>query len=184
MDPRSGHRSRPSDDVRPSASARASCTLAGVFVRYFVELPLRSEDAEDVLLSDPESWLPVLADTADERGERLLAEVGVGSHHRTHAEVALEFGTPLRMPSKTILPFRWTALRGAGLFPALDADLEVAPLGTRMTQLAISARYTPPLGVLGRAIDRAVMHRIAEATLKDFLDRVAAALAKRLQPLR
>jgi hypothetical protein len=55
----------------------------------------------------------------------------------------------------------------------MDADLEVAPLGDGLTQLAISARYEPPLGALGRAIDRAVLHRVAEATIKDFLDRVA-----------
>jgi hypothetical protein len=29
---------------------------------------------------------------------------------------------------------------------------------------------------LGRAIDRAVLHRVAEATLKDFLDHAAEAL--------
>ena len=49
------------------------------------------------------------------------------------------------------------------------------------TQVAISARYTPPLGALGRAIDRAVLHRVAEATLKDFMDRLRAAL---LDPAR
>ena len=37
----------------------------------------------------------------------------------------------------------------------------------------MSARYVPPLGVMGRALDRAVLSRVAEATLKDFLDRVA-----------
>ncbi len=64
----------------------------------------------------------------------------------------------------------------AGLFPELDADLEVAPLGSHQTQLSMSARYVPPLGLVGRVIDRAVLHRVAEATLKDFLDQVAEAL--------
>ncbi|HZD75078.1 MAG TPA: hypothetical protein VE776_14525, partial [Actinomycetota bacterium] len=44
------------------------------------------------------------------------------------------------------------------------------------TQLAISGRYDPPLGTVGRTIDRIALHRIAEATIKDFLDRVAATL--------
>jgi hypothetical protein len=34
----------------------------------------------------------------------------------------------------------------------------------------------PPLGALGRAIDRALLFRVAEATLKDFLDRVREAV--------
>ena len=37
----------------------------------------------------------------------------------------------------------------------------------------MSARYVPPLGAVGRAIDRALLFRVAEATIKDFLDRVA-----------
>jgi len=68
------------------------------------------------------------------------------------------------------------AVGAAGLFPSLEADLEIAPLAQGRTQLAMSARYMPPLGALGRAIDRTVLFRVAEATLKDFLDRLAAAL--------
>ena len=52
------------------------------------------------------------------------------------------------------------------------------------TQLSISARYVPPLGALGSAIDRALLHRVAEATMKDFLDRVATALLDGAQPGR
>jgi hypothetical protein len=37
----------------------------------------------------------------------------------------------------------------------------------------MSARYVPPFGSVGRVIDRAALSRVAEATLKDFLDRVA-----------
>ena len=47
-------------------------------------------------------------------------------------------------------------------------------------QLAISARYDPPLGAVGRAIDRALLARVAEATVKDFLDRVRDSIARRL----
>jgi hypothetical protein len=48
--------------------------------------------------------------------------------------------------------------------------------GGGRTQLAISARYRPPLGAVGRAVDRVLLHRVAEATVKDFLDRVGAAI--------
>ena len=49
-------------------------------------------------------------------------------------------------------------------------------MGEDRTQLAISARYRPPLGVLGRTVDRVLLHRVAEATVKDFLDRVGEAI--------
>jgi hypothetical protein len=69
------------------------------------------------------------------------------------------------------------------LLPRLDAELELAPLGRHRTQLAISGRYEPPLGTVGRTVDRLALHRIAEATIKDFLDRVATTLtAKAVEP--
>ena len=78
-----------------------------------------------------------------------------------------------------MFPLRWAASGASGLFPSLDADLEVAPLRPGRTQLAMSARYDPPFGAVGRAIDRAVLSRVAEATLKDFLDRVAEMIAEK-----
>jgi hypothetical protein len=147
-----------------------------MFARYFVELPMDPERVEEALLRDPHSWLPGLASEANFQGDTLLAEVGFGEEIRVARTVAIELGDPVRMPSKTVVPIRWTAVGASGLFPALDADLEIAPLDAHRTQLAMSARYVPPLGALGRAIDRAIMFRVAEATLKDFLDRVRDSL--------
>jgi len=148
----------------------------GMFARYFVELPLPAADVERALLDRPNDWVPGLAGAADERGEALLAEVGFGDGVRVEKKVAIEFGTPMRLSSRTVLPLRWRAAGAEGLFPSLDADLEVAPLGAGTTQLSMSARYMPPMGAVGRAIDRAVLHRIAEATVKDFVDRIADTL--------
>jgi hypothetical protein len=78
----------------------------------------------------------------------------------------------------------WSASGRVGVFPALDADLEVAELEDGRCQLAISARYEPPLGAVGRAIDRALLARVAEATLKDFLDRVRDSILRRLSETR
>lgn len=147
-----------------------------MFVRYYLELPLPAEEVERLITSAPESWIPGLAREADGHGERLLADVGFGDRSRLDRSVAIDLGPPIRMASKTILPLKWTAARTSRLFPSLEADLEVAPLGPLQTQLAMSARYVPPFGALGKAIDRTLLHRVAEATLKDFLDRVGAAL--------
>jgi hypothetical protein len=150
-----------------------------MFARYFVELPISLGEVERVLSTDPRRWIPGLARDANHRGDTLLAEVGFGEALRVKREVDLELGTPIRSSSKTVIPLRWEAAAHPGLFPALDADLELAPLGSNRTQLAMSARYVPPLGLLGKAIDRAILSRVAEATLKDFLDRVREALLLR-----
>lgn len=138
---------------------------------------MEAERVEAALLRSPESWVPGLARDANHHGDALLAEVGFGDDVRVARKVEIEFRDPVRMPSKTVIPLHWGAAGATGLFPALDADLEIAPLGPARTQLAMSARYVPPLGAIGRAIDRAVLFRVAEATLKDFLDHVAEALS-------
>jgi len=149
-----------------------------MFARYFVELPLRREQVEQVLIDAPRSWLPGIATEANLRGDRLLAEVGVGEDVRIAREVAIDLGTPIQLPTKTVLPLRWTATGASGLFPSLDADLEIAPLGHDRCQLSMSARYVPPLGVLGRAMDRALLFRVAEATIKNFLDQVCDGISR------
>lgn len=148
-----------------------------MFVRYFVDVPLPLEQAERLLLDAPERWIPGLAGSAHARGQRLLAEVGFGKAGRRVAKrVEIELGRPLHYATKTVVPLTWRATGPESLFPSLDADLEVAALGPDRSQLAVSARYRPPMGAVGRIVDRALLHRVAEATLKDFVDRVAERL--------
>lgn len=147
-----------------------------MFIRYFVELPLPAVRVEQVLCESPASWIPGLANEANARGQHLLAEIGIGDRARLTRRVVVEVGEPMRFPSRTLIPFRWRSASGACLLPALDADLEVAALTADSTQLSMSAHYTPPLGAVGSAIDRAFLHRVAEATVKDFLDRAGSML--------
>jgi hypothetical protein len=147
-----------------------------MFARYFIELPIEPHVVELALAEAPAQWLQRLASDASYRGDTLLADVGFGVRVRVARTVAVEMGTPVHAGGKTVLPLRWTPIGAPGLFPALEADLEVAPLASNRTQLAMSARYVPPMGPIGHVIDRTILYRVAEATLKDFLDRVGDAL--------
>jgi hypothetical protein len=148
-----------------------------MFIRYYVELPLAPEGAERALRAAPPGWLPALAGAAASHGEGLLAEVGIGSFGpRLGVPVTVWLGDPIRFPGKILLPMTWEPAKASGLFPRLDADLELGQLGPERTQLALNGRYQPPLGRVGQAVDRALLHRVAEATVKDFLDRVAEAV--------
>jgi hypothetical protein len=152
-----------------------------MFIRYYLDIPIPFEEVETALLAQPEAWIPGLARDAESHGERLLAEVGftVDDTYRVDRQVEIDLGAPYRIPSKTLLPMSWKATEHEQLFPSLEADLEVAALGPNRTQLSVSARYRPPMGSLGRALDRALLHRVAEATVKHFLDRVGEALRTR-----
>jgi hypothetical protein len=78
------------------------------------------------------------------------------------------------------LALRWEATGpGSGLFPVLDADLTISPApgpGSGSV-LKLAGVYRPPLGLVGQALDRAVLHRVAMATVRRFLAQVVAQLA-------
>jgi hypothetical protein len=75
------------------------------------------------------------------------------------------------------LALRWEATGPGGqLFPALDADLTLRSTGEQTTSLALVGAYRPPLGALGAGLDRAILHRVAAATIRSFLNSVADAI--------
>jgi hypothetical protein len=149
-----------------------------MFIRAFTDLAVPFGVAEEALLRSPASWVPGLAGEADARGERLMAEVGVGrSGRRFDKRVEIEIGESVRFPTKTVLRISWRAAGPKALFPELEGDLEIGPMGPARSQLSLSARYAPPLGAAGKLADRALLHRVAEATVQDFVDRTAEALA-------
>jgi hypothetical protein len=82
------------------------------------------------------------------------------------------------------LALRWEATGvGGGLFPVLDADLRLAPDGEQGTVLTLTGVYRPPLGPLGEALDRAILHRVAAVTIQGFVARVAAHLTGQPGPV-
>jgi hypothetical protein len=148
-----------------------------MFIRYYIELPLPMVKVEQALVGSAARWLSTIAGEAQARGDGLLGDIGVGLRGTPlRRQVRIELGAPVRFPSMTSLPLTWEPIGLEGLLPRLDANLELGSLGQDRTQLAISARYRPPLGVVGRAVDRVLLHRVAEATLKDFLDRLGQAI--------
>ena len=153
-----------------------------MFIRYYMELPLPARQVEYAMLDSPADWLSTVAGEAQRRGDRLLTEVGVGPlGPRLGRRVTIEIGDPVRFPSMTSLPLTWEPAGLEGVLPRLEANIELGSLGQDRTQLAISARYRPPLGVVGRTVDRVLLHRVAEATVKDFLDRVGEAITNQAE---
>lgn len=156
--------------------------MAGpIFTKYFVELEYPVEAVERALLvTSPADWVPGVVAAASEREQQLLIEVGFearGQRMRSRGEI--QIGDPVKLGQATVMPLCWKTF-GKTPLPEVNAELEVAPLGRRLTQLSVSARYTPPLAAIGLLLDRALLHRVAEAALRDFVERVAAVLRERL----
>lgn len=78
------------------------------------------------------------------------------------------------------LALRWVATgTGGALFPVLDADLTLSPAGEG-TIMSVAGSYRPPLGAVGGVLDRAILRRVADGTIRSFLTQVAAKITGRL----
>ena len=144
-----------------------------MFVRYFMDLDVPFDEAEAALLANPSSWLPGLVVETDEQGVHRLTSVGIGIGIHVRKRVEVEVEPPLRVPGRTVVPLRWSTGAEHSPLPSMEGDLELAPFGPGASHLAMSGRYTPPYGTVGEALDRALLHRVAEATVRDFVQRVA-----------
>jgi hypothetical protein len=75
------------------------------------------------------------------------------------------------------LALRWDVTGPDGeRFPALDADLTLTPAGEHATTLALTGVYRPPPGIQRNGDDEAVVRRVAAATIRAFLNRIAMAI--------
>jgi hypothetical protein len=152
-----------------------NCTM---FIYYFVVAPGPFEDVERALL-DVLVGLPGQADVAYREGEELRSRLrsGQGAVAKT---VRLHVGNLHQQDGQVRIPLTWEATGTPGLFPRMDADLVLAAVGPELTHVEFRGTYRPPLGPVGRALDRALLHRVAEASVKSFVDQLAAALLERM----
>jgi hypothetical protein len=91
--------------------------------------------------------------------------------------VRVRFLEPRYAGASVRVGLRWEATGPvAGLFPVLDADITLAPSGEQESSLVLAGTYRPPLGRLGEELDRAVLSRVAAATVRALLKHVGDAL--------
>ena len=144
-----------------------------MFVQYYgiVERPFPEVERQLLDLGDS---LAGPADSAYRLGEGLVVKIGGSGVAKS---VMLDLKTPLLGAGIATVPLEWWATGTAGLFPRMEAELTAADLGGALTQVRFQGSYQPPLGPVGRVLDRTVFGRFAEASVKDFVDRVIAILA-------
>ncbi|MGD2045351.1 MAG: hypothetical protein PVJ80_13290 [Gemmatimonadota bacterium] len=138
------------------------------------------ESAEEILLAATKS----AASRANSVASGLHVNIGgieVGAEISIDVEsVEDDPKAPLGGQS-TRLHLSWEAAKTPGLFPLMNGSLSVYALSATETQLDFEGDYEPPLGVVGAALDAAVGHRIAEASVHRFISDVAAHLRDELK---
>jgi hypothetical protein len=113
------------------------------------------------------------ANRAQAIGASLRAGAGgfeVSVDVRTHVQSMKDEAGVAGLSPVTRIALGWEALHATGLFPVMNAELSLWPLTSSETQLELDGAYQPPLGLVGSAVDAAIGHRIAEATVHRFLD--------------
>ena len=97
---------------------------------------------------------------------------------RLHAgkDVEVELDEPFDGNGVVSLPIRWQATWPAGVYPTFDGELELTRLSDGSAELWLMGRYEPPLGALGRVLDRALLHALATDSLRQVVDAIASRL--------
>ena len=127
---------------------------------------------------DPLRWLP---GARRDGPDGYLLAVRAGSLTRC---VRASVGAPWRAGATRWRSLRWDPVSEDGdpaaldrLLPGLDGELglHIEPAG-RITVL-LDARYRPPGGTFGAAVDAVGLRRVAQSTVERFLEDVAARIA-------
>jgi hypothetical protein len=141
-----------------------------MFVQHSVHINRPIESVGATLAEGPNKWLPLFdgPDHADVGPQ--IAGLGI------RKKVAIEVGEPLTAGDWITVPVKWQATFIKRLFPVMAGRVELSPVDPHTTRLTVSGMYQPPLGGLGKELDDALMHKVAEATVKE----LAESIAKRL----
>lgn len=145
------------------------------------------EEVKEVLSSDASEVFRKATKVAAMRAKSVASEL--------HVNIAgIEVGTDISItvrdikkqekkpmsPAMTFIDLEWEAAKMPHLFPFMRAELLIYPLTSTETQLVLEGAYEPPLGLLGKAVDAVVGHRIAEASVHQFIKDVAIYLRTQL----
>ncbi|HEY7015049.1 MAG TPA: hypothetical protein VH480_19965 [Streptosporangiaceae bacterium] len=147
-----------------------------MFVRHETKLDLDFGVAQARLANLAGSGsLLLAAQHAYGDGTTGLTRVGpLGSVRGMSKLVQVRFQELVTRADSAHLALRWEATGPGGvLFPALDADFTLTPGDEQTAVLELAGVYRPPAGIAGAKLDQAVLSRVAEATIRAFVGRVA-----------
>jgi hypothetical protein len=142
-----------------------------MFVQHSVHIGRPIEAVRASFVAGPREWFPRFDGGSHAEVGPQVAGLGL------RKKVAIEVGEPVTVGDLTEVPVTWQATFVQHLFPVMTGKVELAPVDPRITRLTVCGMYEAPLGRLGKQLDEALMHRTAQATVKE----LAESIAKRLE---
>ena len=141
-----------------------------MFVQHSVHIDRPIEGCTTTLARGPKRWFPRLGDKNQYAIGPRIAGLPI------RKRVSVETGEPVTTGDWTGMPLMWKASFPERLFPVMEGKVELAPVDGLTTRLTVSGMYQPPLGRVGRQLDEALMHRVAESTVKELAESIAERL--------
>lgn len=133
------------------------------------DLSMDFEEVRAAMLGRPDEWLEDIASATGMESDRLLVDVGLEVRGRQlSGRARIDVGEPITTDRVASVPLRHQAAEHGRLFPALEGSL--AGCGPHTPG---ADRPERPFGFLGKAVDRALLNRVAEAVGQRFLEAVA-----------
>ena len=168
---RAGTYTVPEDSHRMSApEVNVSDSVQIELAANVVSTRLRSEN----------SWLVPHVDAAHAEEEKVLVRIGPVDSSWLGKVVAIDFATPRGTDDDLTLPVSWEATGPSGLFPRFKGELHVTALDPERSELSLTGHYRPPLGRAGQVLDETLLVRVAHATMRSLLRRMARVLEEEL----
>jgi hypothetical protein len=153
-----------------------------MFVSQQVQLWMRPAVAQArLIMLAARDELGSAARTAYEHGAEQLIRVGPLGHAPGSSKlVRALFLDPVYRDNTVTIGMRWEATSISDrLFPVLDANLLVEPAAGDTATLALEGTYRAQFGEFGANLDRALLNKVATATVRMMLRDVAGVLALR-----
>jgi len=159
------------------SSRLGSGSLSGMFIGAEIPLEVGFDAAQARLANLAHRGLLRRASENAQKWGADQAQVGPRSALGVSKLVNVQFRHLATHEDSAVWALRWEASGTTGtLFPVLDADIKLTRAGEKATVLAVSGTYRPPLGALGAGLDRAIMHLVAEATIRAFTRQLGAVI--------
>lgn len=144
----------------------------GVLAEAAQDIAAQFEEMDDLIRN--------LGNSAYRKGESLHAEIGP-SRSPVAKTVTLEVGQMEKRGDMYVFPIAWWATGASRLFPRMEGEITVAPMGCTLSRVSFQGNYEPPLGILGRLLNRSLLGRIADSTVKDWMDRLMTSAGERMR---
>lgn len=146
-----------------------------MYVQHSVHIQHPVRECAEALAEGPQKWFPRLS-------EKNLSTVGLRvAGVPVRKRVTVELGEPVKTSTWTVIPITWRATFPKKLFPVMTGKIELAPSDNEVTRLTVSGMYEPPLGRIGEQLDDALMHNIAQGTVRELAESIASRLEKAIR---